>query len=503
MDEEDVMDDATPENSPPASPSKATPRHGHLESETLKSSLHHAHRMIQNLKSNIHREKTEKIELKRMLQEARDEIEQRRVETTGPSSANKRQKGKQDVFKKPPRPDMLGARRGFAEIEIEEPDWEDHTVEASPTRKPSGRFNTFPSSGHSRTEAVDASDAYQTANETEDAFETANEREISTESDAFQTGAESFAGDTSEEELTETESRSGPATTVRSKKPLRLSTAKPGDRTSFMSTASTSDEEFDANDSHTPIQMQPQRYRLKMHRGRRGRASGEVGMAPESGNLSARNSPATSFSQGHPPIIPSGQSLFAELGELNGPDSGSDFGTPHRSTTASQVCSPNISRSMDERRPSEVSGPSPVTNPTVDSGMMTEPWGPAQPAPDVDIVPLTSIEPEINHSDSIITAESQDVTEFVDSATQYTPQKESAPGISELPVVLDTPPKTIWDGPVTENHHRIQSDKKEPPAALARPPPLELCISSIVSEATAPVDPIVNVKAQPHTLPLS
>ncbi|PGG98213.1 hypothetical protein GX51_06933 [Blastomyces parvus] len=496
-DEDDVTDETTPENSPPASPSKATPRHGHLESETLKSSLHHAHRMIQNLKSNIHREKTEKIELKRMLQEARDEIEQRRVETTAPSSANKRQKGKQDVFKKPPRPEMLGARRGFAEIEIEEPDWEDHSVESSPTRKPTGRFNTFPSSGHSRSESIDTSDAYQTANETEDAFETANERENATESDAFQTVAESMAGDTTEEELTETESRSGPATTVRSKKPLRLSTAKPGDRTSFMSTASTSDDEFDDNDSRTPIQMQPQRYRLKMHRGRRGRASGDVGMAPESGSLSARNSPATSFSQGHPPIIPSGQSLFAELEELNGPDSGSDFGTPRRSATASQTSTPNLSRFIDQRRPSEVPSTYSVTRVMVDSGMMTEPWEAAQAAHDV-VVPLTPVEPETVHPDSIIATEPEpkDPAEFVDSGTQYTPQKESAIGSSDLPIALDTPPKTIWDGPITEKHHQKQSEPEEPPA-LPRSAPVELSMSPIVSEETTPVAPTVENIEQP------
>ncbi|OJD21680.1 hypothetical protein ACJ73_06979 [Blastomyces percursus] len=499
---DDESDDTTPENSPPPSPNKATPRHGHLESETLKSSLHHAHRMIQNLKSNIHREKTEKIELKRMLQEARDEIEQRRVELAAPSSANKRQKGRQDVFKKPPRPEMLGARRGFAEIEIEEPDWEDHTVEASPTRKPKplGRFNTFPSSGHSRTESVDTSDAYQTANETEDAFETANERENATESDAFQTVAESLAGDTTEAELTETESRPELATTVRSKKPLRLTTGRPGDRTSFMSTASTSDDEFDDNDSHTPVKMQPQRYRLKMQRVRRGRPSGDVDMAPESGSLSARNSPATSFSQGHPPIIPSGQSLFAELEELNGPDSGSDFGTPRRSTTASQTSTPNISRFIDQRQPSEAPSTYSVTRIMVDSAMMTEPWEPAQPTHDV-VVPSTPIEPESVHSYSIITAEPQDPAEFVDSATQYTPQKESAMGTSDFPIALDTPPKTIWDGPMTEKHHQKQPELEEPPA-LASSVPLELSISPIVSEETAPVaPPVENIEQPPQSTP--
>ncbi|KAK3078284.1 hypothetical protein LTS18_007969, partial [Coniosporium uncinatum] len=97
--EEDVV---TPEQSPPPSPVKGTPRHGHLESETLKSSLAHAHRMVQNLKNNIHREKTEKLELRRMLQEARDELETRRKEGTIANSGKKRKtQQEKDVFKKP------------------------------------------------------------------------------------------------------------------------------------------------------------------------------------------------------------------------------------------------------------------------------------------------------------------------------------------------------------------------------------------------------------------
>ncbi|PGH07517.1 hypothetical protein AJ79_06252 [Helicocarpus griseus UAMH5409] len=485
-DEDDVEDEGTPENSPPPSPNKATPRHGHLETETLKSSLHHAHRMIQNLKSNIHREKTEKIELKRMLQEARDEVEQRRNDPAPPSSATKRPKGKSDVlFKKPPRPDMLGARRGPTEIEIEEQEWEDHTVEATPTRKASGRFKNMQFIPP-RTETVETSDDYQTANETE-AFETANERETATESEAFQTGAESLAGDTTEEELTETESR-GPANIVRSKKPIRnLSLAKPGDRTSFMSTASTSDEEFDGEDTRTLVQAQPQRYRLKMNRARRGRQPSDLPMAPESGELSTRNSPATSFSQAHPPIIPSGQSLFAELEELNSPDSGSEFpGTPRRSTTVSQASTPYESRFANQRRPSEAPSTFSVNNVImVDSGMMTEPWEPSQPAAEVE-APSTPIE-----EDTVISG-SPDAAEFVDSSTQYTPRKQSTASAGELPAVLDTPPKTIWDEPVTE---KPQSSEPDSPV-LVPVQPLELHISPILSEETAPLAPAVG-KAQP------
>jgi hypothetical protein len=102
---ETAPDNVTPEHSPPPSPVKGTPRHSMLESETLKSSLHHAHRMIQNLKGNIHREKTEKLKLKRMLQDARDELEARR--------------GK------------LGS--GNSEVLIDDPNWEKDDGQQSPS----------------------------------------------------------------------------------------------------------------------------------------------------------------------------------------------------------------------------------------------------------------------------------------------------------------------------------------------------------------------------------
>jgi hypothetical protein len=299
-DEGNLMNEATLENPPPSSPSKATPRHGQLESETLKSSLYHSHRMIQNLKSSIHREKTEKIELKRMLQEARDELEQRWGDSNAPASATNVEGRNKMSFKKPPRPKILGAgRRGLTEIEIEEPDWEDHAVESSPARAASERYlNSH--SGYSRTKSLDNSDAYQT----EDVFEIDNERETTSESEAFQIGAESLDGD-STDELTETESRTDRSWEARGENPSLFITAKAGYQTSFMSTASTSGEEDEDNDMYTPIEAQPQRYPLKMNRGR-GRFSGET-------SHSARNSPAGFTNhQG-------GQSLFAELEDLGSP----------------------------------------------------------------------------------------------------------------------------------------------------------------------------------------
>ncbi|KAK9387576.1 meiotic cell cortex C-terminal pleckstrin homology-domain-containing protein [Lipomyces mesembrius] len=69
-------DPKTPERSPPMSPVKATPAHrAALEGETLRASLGHAHRAISTLRGALHREKTEKLELRRLLAEAQEEME--------------------------------------------------------------------------------------------------------------------------------------------------------------------------------------------------------------------------------------------------------------------------------------------------------------------------------------------------------------------------------------------------------------------------------------------
>jgi hypothetical protein len=71
--------DITPEHSPPQSPMKGlTPRHSMLETETLKTSLQHAQRTIQSQRSQLHREKTEKLEFRRIIQDLRDDLEKAR-----------------------------------------------------------------------------------------------------------------------------------------------------------------------------------------------------------------------------------------------------------------------------------------------------------------------------------------------------------------------------------------------------------------------------------------
>lgn len=368
-------DAQTPEHSPPPSPSKATPRHGMLESETLKHSLQHAHRMIQQLKNNIHREKTEKIELKRMLQDARDEIDTTRS-LNGPGSASKRRKSEKDVFKKPARPDRLGAlRSGTQEIVVDdEEDWEEQEgVPNTPSRQPRpthvvpGAF----SSGFSSAAETSANEGFETANETSDAaFETANERDgMTTESDAFQTGAETLDGDSSDQ-LTETEA--GPSrSTIRHSRSL---ISKGSHRDLYESTASVSGDEYDDMELRTPLHNQHSRLRLKARQSssRRSTPRGGLDLFASTPPIS-KDSPASFVSSSNDNTPAQGKSLFAELNDLSGDDDDGSFAedTPSRSSV---LQSPDASleamrKSILERSSLPVSVPKPIM---VDSSTMTE-----------------------------------------------------------------------------------------------------------------------------------
>ncbi|EAS30662.3 anucleate primary sterigmata protein A [Coccidioides immitis RS] len=486
-----ASDDLTPENSPPPSPNKPTPRHGLLESETLKSSLHHAHRMIQTLKGTIHREKTEKIELKRMLQDARDELEQRRAEPVRPiSSHNRRQKPKGDNFKKPARPEMLGAgRKGITQIEVAEPEWEDEG-EPSPTRvaRPNKRAVSY---GNSGIESSTTSDAYQTANETE-AFETANEREVTTESEAFQTGTENFI-DESSDDLTETESRTMHTGTIRPRRSGQLNSTRP---MSFASTASTSGDEDEYIEVRTPVQHQPPRYRIKMSRGRRGRVSQESHIRQGSVPLSPRDSPASLNSPPQSPRqreISGGQSLFAELSGLAGAGSDSEFGAPLRSSTMSEMSTPSRRQSFatlaDSSRP--VTAREIVM---VDSCTMTEPLPPAVPAQFEIVSPPESTSDYKDAETSTAPREGVDAfTTFerivvIDSATQCMPIETPLLAKSEPAVTIDIAPEI----PDTDaNHESLHATIETLPSPVMLPmEPTILDISPIYSEQTAPISPM-------------
>ena len=423
--EEFSLDRSEPEHSPPPSPSKGANRHTMLESETLKSSLHHAHRMIQNLKSNIHREKTEKLELKRMLQESRDELELRRSESNGAANGSKRPKTKSqlDPVRKSFKPGVLGmGRNGMTSIEIDEAGWEDHN----------GENNTSHGSSLSPThvplpltrQTTDTSDAYQTANETEDVFETANERDTATETEAFQTGAESMAGDSSDD-LTETEGGV-----------IRRGTNRGRNRSSrtrsFVSTASTSTDEDD-HEVKTPVQTQPQRHRLKLNRGSRRSRMGSESLI-SSNPSSLKNSPASFISTSGQ----NSQSLFAELGDLNGDESGDDAdGTPSRGFM-SQHSTPGTRPSTSSQAITQSIEPPVPSLPMVDSSMMTEPWDAEEEyrkRNNSTIAAMTTGDYQVEPS----------TPRTRDAGLQRTPTIKPQPSIG--PSSMVSPPRAMWDQP--------------------------------------------------------
>lgn len=471
----------TPESSPPPSPNKFTPRHGHLESETLKSSLGHAHRMIQNLKSTIHREKTEKIELKRMLQDARDEVEQRRRDSTALNGASKRQKTKTDSSRKPPRPDLLGAgRKEKSFVELHDTDWEDNAGQISPTQTHAKAISTR---GRPRSESPSGpSDVYQTATEAEDGFETANERATATESEAFQTGVESMADDSSDSaDLTETENNV--QTTPRRRVPSSLVMAKARDRTSYHSTASASsdDEEYDRAFG-SPSQMNISRPRVKSKRSisRRIRPSGEATFASTSRPSSSRESAAPSFAP--VPAAQEGQSLFAELGE---------FDSTEDDEVTSQASTPRMEPASGSRRPSDAMLDAPPKPAMVDSGVMTEPWEPT-PSITAGIVagaaglaagaalPHALAAPqETQTADPEIVEKTKETRDLPDMGMADVSSQETTPSAPKRP---DLSVSYITGGTTTPVKHELPA-----------PEVPEMTISSISSQTTNPIQPAVLV----------
>ncbi|KFY43889.1 hypothetical protein V494_01765 [Pseudogymnoascus sp. VKM F-4513 (FW-928)] len=465
---ETADDNVTPEHSPPPSPTKMTPRHSHLEAETLKSSLHHAHRMIQSLKGNIHREKTEKLELKRMLQDARDELEIRRTDASS-GSIKKSRKMDSKEFKKPLKGQLGALRNSRSEISMDDAQWEDQDGESSPSRAAAARISSMPG-GY-----AESSDQFETSNETSDAFETANER--GTETDDFHTTNE---GNTDSDELTETES--GAKTSTIRGRPAPLDT--PNKRNSFLSTASTSGDEYSYEDARTPVQSQPQRLRLRMGRGssRRDRIASE--------EPSLDSSPAAS--NNGTPQQP-GQSLFAELGDLGGSDDESAMGssvggmTPGRNRSITPGGTPGgasarLSSALEI--PPVPALPKPVM---VDSSMMTDDWEPA-PATHQSAIPI--------------------------AATGLASGLAGAGLVEAAHQLSDNRPVSMMSDMSTQAGD-ISARLAEFPTPPSRPAPVApLRISTIQAEAVEPVEPVVPAPATPvkmgfssigamHTEPLS
>ncbi|KAI1814984.1 hypothetical protein GGS20DRAFT_366687 [Poronia punctata] len=352
MSDEDFQtahDNTTPEHSPPPSPVKSTPRHSMLESETLKTSLAHAQRTIQSLRSNVHREKTERMETRRLLQEARDEIERMRNDPIVPTRRTRKAEAK-ELFKKPPR--LLGGLRSArSEIFADDSTWEDQPdivqhPRSSPISRETTIFAPVP-------EQMEQTDQFETANETSDAaFETANE--LATETDDFHTGAEEFSSDDVE---TETESPSRRRTLKGGRGQNMFSIQR---SMSIDSTASTEDEDYHYEDSRTPTSLPPlhAKFPLRVARGANRRPSRHASEEPAMQGSPASFSASSLMGTPKQPV----QSLAAELGDFDGSDNESNMSaTPSRRSTRVRAVTPPPAVPMLPK----VS--------MVDSGMMTEP----------------------------------------------------------------------------------------------------------------------------------
>jgi hypothetical protein len=510
-------DAVTPEHSPPPSPSKATPRHGQLESETLKHSLNHAHRMIQQLKNNIHREKTEKIELKRVLQDARDELELNRT-TNGPASAKKARKNDRDIFKKPARPDRLGAlRRGSQEIMMDDDDWEEfQEVQNTPSRQ-SRQHDMVPgafSRGFSPVAELSANEGFETANDrdtsdafetahdrdTSDAFETANERQgTQTETDAFMTGAETLDGD-SASDLTETEEGHA-SSTLRGR--ASSQTINNRYRNSYESTASTSGDDTDDVDIKTPIQAQQPRYRLKLRQNGYRRSNPQLNEEMFEGTPpTARDSPGSFASYSNNSTPAQGKSLFAELGSFSGEsDDGSIAdGTPSRSSMLAPDSSPEAFRNSSIGRPPRQSFNllKPVM---VSSGTMTEPWSPTPAEPRG----ISSISIQATQPVSPAVRKALQLSILSTHGTEPRPAPPTALHISSLSTQGTEPVVPVIEKVVRPslNMSSIAHHATEPvvPVVVEVFPP-SLNLSSIAHQTTEPREPVVQ-KTIPPSLNIS
>lgn len=480
----------TPEHSPPPSPIKPTPRHSGLESETLKTSLQHAQRTIQSLRTNVHREKTEKLELKRLLQDARDEIEKMRSDPAERPHHRRAREAKSREFKKPAKLDKLGTSRAVkAEIlHLEDPEWEEvATQKGSPPLGHSARMAdiALPST---------ETDEFETANEaheTTDAFETAHER--GTETDDFQTGAEDFFSSD-----TETESPSKRAT-VRANALKRAPVLAANQQYSYESTASTSasEDEGDYMDPTRTPNSPAHMMRLRSSRSTMSRRSRQLSDGP-----SLQSSPATnpngSFSG--PSGLPQ-QSLFAELNELEGSDEDSVMNTPGQRSLRSVTPGSTATRRTASLASTVPAVPSIPRAMMVDSGMMTEPVdvhtpsaaGASQRPMSIDSV-ASAVRDRPSSMLSYSDSGAQHDSEMVGPSAQAT---RSPPTIGAMPTPILPPPQTLTMSTVhAEDVEPLAEPETVPEPVL----PPRLGLSSVVSEH---VEPIPEPQAEPPALSMS
>ena len=182
----------TPQLSPVGSPIKATPsRHSVLETQTMKSSLGHAHKLTANLRNTLTKERAEKKELKRLLSEAQEELENLRPG----SLKSKRSKvaikhpASQRTLTSGSGPSVRRVKsRNYSETSVQQSsqkdDWEDSTTDSEAFQS---AFETAPDEPNTE------DDFYETGQETmgeEDGSDDGQNTE--TEESAYNTGNDQF-----------------------------------------------------------------------------------------------------------------------------------------------------------------------------------------------------------------------------------------------------------------------------------------------------------------------
>lgn len=482
---ETATDNVTPEHSPPPSPIKGTPRHAVLETETMKTSLHHAQRTIQSQRGQIHREKTEKLELRRIIQDLRDDLERAKNDAGSANTNRRSRKVDSKEFKKGKA--LLGSfRSSRQEIFEDDPEWEDHqnmsprtsSANVSPISRQAGD-PTFP---------TDSSDHFDTANEaSESAFETANER--ATETEDFQTGNEDMPDSDGAE--TETEVTSRGFGRMRKPPSLPAGLAKAGNRNSFHSTASTSADEEDLPELRTPTAtISSQRSRTRNNRGLLSRSSRQFSEEPQFASSPA--SIATSTGGTPQP----GQSLFAELQDFGSDDESLGANTPSRRSTRSMT--PGSIRRPSSPPPAVPELPRVVM---VDSGMMTEDVRIDSVLPEIatpadmdfdEADRPRTMQSVVDNRNSMLsvgtdasTSRPLSMSSYSDAGAQHDVDMEER--IAMFPVPPTTPPKL---DPVELSLADIQGEHIEPveePRPMPPTPPT-LGFTSVLAERVEPVE---------------
>jgi hypothetical protein len=485
---ETATDNVTPEHSPPPSPIKGPPRHSVLETETMKTSLHHAQRTIQSQRGQIHREKTEKLELRRIIQDLRDDLERAKNDAGGASSNRRSRKVDSKEFKK--GKGLLGSfRSSRQEILEDDPEWEDHqnmsprtsSANVSPISRQAGD-PSFP---------TDSSEHFDTANEaSESAFETANER--GTETEDFQTVNEDMPDSDGAE--TETEITSRGFGRMRRPPSLPAGLAKAGNRNSFHSTASTSADEEDLPELKTPTTgLSSQRSRTRLSRGPFSRSSRQFSEEPQ-----LASSPASfATSTGGTPKA-AGQSLFAELQDLGSDDESLGANTPSRRSTRSVT--PGSVRRPVSPPPAMPELPKVMM---VDSGTMTDEVRIDSPLPEI-VAPVgldvdeadrpRTMQSVVDHRASMLSVASDvstshplSTSSYSDAGAQHDADMEEK--IAMFPIPPTTPPKIDPPTPLELAMADIQSETIEPVEERREPPtPPTLSFTPVVAELVEPVE---------------